>query len=166
LNGDGIFQPGPAFEDIDWNGVRNKYPEPWTTYTYWDSTGQKASRTVFADFNNNNVLDTIEPLIGITQSDSADSVYELQSKAIAGTGRFDIDWNSNGVPDPATAVTIKRTVQTVKGVAENEIVYGQSDAWRIQVKIWAEGQGRITSSPEQFILPIAKDDAPYWRCKE
>jgi len=78
------------------------------------------------------------------------------------TSTWDMDWNWNGVPDPNTAVSIMRTVQTTNGLADNELIYGQSDAWRIQVKVWAEAQGLVTSAPEQFVLPLAEGAEKYW----
>jgi hypothetical protein len=81
--------------------------------------------------------------------------------ANGGIPPYDIDWNGNGVADPKTAVIMTRTVLTRNGVADNEMTYGQSDAWKIRVKIWAECQGLVTSTPEEFILPKA-DGARNW----
>ena len=80
-------------------------------------------------------------------------------------GGYDIDWNQSGIFQPSTTVLITRTVQTVGGLANNEIIYGQSDALHVQVKAWAEAQGNVTSSPEQFILPIAEGDQKYFTYK-
>ncbi len=162
LNGDGIYQFGPGFDDINWNGVRDTFPEPIHTYTRSDGSLD----SVFADYNGNGKRDTIERAYGENGQEIPWSVYQAMAAAVPGTGRFDIDWNHNGVADPSTAVTISRTVLTKNGVADNEMIYGQSDAWRIQVKIWAECRGLVTSSPEQFILPIEKSDAQYWRYRD
>jgi hypothetical protein len=51
-------------------------------------------------------------------------------------------------------VSILRTGQTVSGKAVNTILYGQSDASRVEVMVWAECQGIKTQSPAQLILPI------------
>ncbi|MFP4014310.1 MAG: Ig-like domain-containing protein [Chitinispirillaceae bacterium] len=162
LNGDGILQTGPGFEDINWNGVRDSFPEPIKYFTRADGTED----SVFADYNGNGKRDLVEPLLNDSLKDMTWEEYQALAAAVPRTGKFDIDWNSNGVADPKTALTIPRTVTTKDGVADNEIIYGQSDALRIQVKIWAECRGLVTSSPEQFILPIEKEDAKYWRYKD
>jgi hypothetical protein len=70
---------------------------------------------------------------------------------------YDIDLDpQNGIADPHTAVSILRTMQTSGGKATNTVLYGQSDAWKIEIMIWAESQGIKTTSPAQLILPIIK----------
>ena len=95
-----------------------------------------------------------------TLSQCLDSLYKNEPFSLDAT--WHIDWNRNGVPDPSTTVLIARTVQTKDGIADNELIYGQSDAWRIQVKVWAEAQGLVTSSPEQFVLPLLEGADKYW----
>jgi hypothetical protein len=57
-----------------------------------------------------------------------------------------------------TAVIIERTVTTEGGIAKNEVIYGQSDAGRAEVEIWAEAQGVETPvKVETFVLPIPED---------
>jgi hypothetical protein len=166
VDGDGKFVPGPGFEDINWNGRRDTLPEPTYTWISYDSLGGlPVTRTIYADLNRNNKYDLIEPLLG--------GVTEAQYKITPGYdptfvhgntvgGFHDMEWNNNGVPDPSTAATISRTVQTVGGVAENTITYGQSDALRVRVMLTAEVQGSVTKSPENFILPILDEDYKYW----
>lgn len=174
LNGDGIFNVGPAFEDINWNGRRDMIPEPIHPDT-------SRNESMFADFNNNNLLDLWEPLTepdyysayikyiqGLaTAADSAyirnsDNVY-WSAAILANNGNgYDIDWDANGISDPSTAISTTRTIQTVNGVASNSLIYGQNDGWRIQATLSAESQGLVTISPETFILPISKEDKPYW----
>ncbi len=230
LNGNGKAEFGPGFIDINWNGVRDRNPEPVHRFiSYYDQNGEPVWDSVFADYNGNNVLDFIEPLTdsgyiqlynrvkhgapaldsrpSLAPAPSVDSVeayhswrqdsvawasayavwkldsiqwrsdlqsyqedksrmaeldawyYELSSQV---DGGFEIDWNQNGAADPVTTATISRTVQTQRGKAANEVVYGQSDALRIRVMISAESQGVVTKSPEEFILPISEEDYPYW----
>ncbi len=165
VDGDGKFNPGPGFEDINWNGRRDTLPEPGYYWISYDSLGSPVARFTYADLNRNGRYDTIEPLLG--------GVTEAQFKAAPGYdsifvhdgqkgGFHDMDWNNNGVPDPATAATITRTIQTVGGVAENIITYGQSDALRVRVMLTAEAQGCVALSPENFILPILDEDFKYW----
>lgn len=156
INGDGVWNPGPGFEDINGNGVRDSFPEPWkswSTSVYDSATGeyQVVTGMDFADFNGNNKLDVVEPLLNDTLTWAE---YTALSDAVPGGLGFDVDWNNNGVPDPNTAASIARTVQTSEGKAPNMITYGQSDANFIEVTIWAESQGVVTKSPERIILPI------------
>ncbi len=184
LNGDGKYIRGPKFIDVNGDGKRQFNPrlpveERYRCYNdYW----------VFADLNSNNRWDPIEPLMEpeylaayeSLQSDSAfiyypdirtaadsaafkvlayyDSLYVNGAGYHKKFGSYDIDADNNGVPDPNTAVAITRTVQTIGGKALNKITYGQSDALRIEVMMWAESQGVSTLTPEQIILPIVKDD--------
>ncbi len=163
IDGDGIFTPGPPYLDINKNGKRDYLPgdvvEPWkVANTIVDSLGNILHQdTIFADFNGNGVRDTYEPLIGWASS-MTDSAYTAQLNAYKaahhGMG-YDIDTDpKNGVADPQTTVSITRTVQTVGGKAANLVMYGQADAWKVEIMIWAESQGVKTLSPAQLILPI------------
>jgi hypothetical protein len=185
LNGDGIYDRGPAFIDINQNGKRDynfKTLSVEKTYTCGGNT------VYFSDLNHNNHWDPIEPLDNPTYlaayqrlqadlafysyptisnaSDSADfailraqdSAYESLPGFIRSKGCFDMDNDWNGIRDPNTAVAIKKVVQTQGGKALNEVLYGQTDASRIEVMIWAESQGVRTLTPEKFVLPIVKDE--------
>ncbi|MBD3241455.1 MAG: hypothetical protein GF331_12775 [Chitinivibrionales bacterium] len=167
-NGDGMYHPGPGFEDINANGRRDRWPEPYRFYDRWTTeeimdtvadtvTGYRnvlKPDTAYADYNHNGILDTIEPLLN-EHLDSTMTWQEYKTlEAAAPGGQFDRDHDGNGVADPATAVSITRTVQTVGGKATNEIIYAQSDAWKIEVKLSAESQGVVTKSPEVLILPV------------
>jgi hypothetical protein len=184
LDGDGKYIKGPKFIDVNGDGKRQfnpRLPVEERYNCYDDHWG-------FADLNNNNRWDPIEPLmephyLAAYESLLSDSAYiyypiirnAADSAAFAvlayydslyvnGVGYhkqfgcYDIDADNNGVPDPNTAVAITRTVQTTGGKALNEIIYGQSDALRIEVMMWAESQGVSTVTPDQIILPIVKDD--------
>ncbi|MBN1756684.1 MAG: Ig-like domain-containing protein [Chitinispirillaceae bacterium] len=177
INGDGIFNPGPAFEDINGDGIRQC--DFNTPVEFLNLCG---TELLFSDFNKNGKFDPVEPLLNSTYQEiytylRADSVFfigpqnaadsalldslkrmdqEYINQSIA-AGEFDIDETNNGVPDPHTAVSIIRTVQTVGGKATNSILYGQSDATHIEVMIWAESQGVVTETPAQLVLPIVVD---------
>jgi hypothetical protein len=173
VNGDGIFMPGPGFYDYNQNGRRDykfvyqdfidatlshkSYPyqpaEPFM-YEMNDTTGYAWKN--YKDYNGNGKWDLVEPLRDPNMTDAS---YELQAGYNTSAGKFqDIDWNQNGVADPNTSVGIKRTVQTVGGKALNDILYGQSDALKIEVMIWAEAQGKVTRTPEKTILPVVLGD--------
>jgi len=81
----------------------------------------------------------------------------LFQQAEVANGGFDIDWNGDGLPSPATAAIIERTVTTTGGKAVNTVTYGQSDALRIRARITAESNG-IVAQPHEFILPILAKD--------
>lgn len=179
LNGNGIYFTGPGFEDINHNGRRDwsedpedpVSPEPWRPYlrgqaqfdtTYTDSgdpvvsaSWQYVNDTAYADYNGNGNHDTIEALLNdslaalMTWAD-----YKAMEDTAQGGFGFDVDFDGNGVADPATAVSMERTVQTEGGKATNSILYGQSDALRIEVMITAECQGVTVISPEFLILPF------------
>jgi hypothetical protein len=91
----------------------------------------------------------------MTDSEYTDSLKRYMSHHHGMNFDFDA-YPYNGVADPRTTVAITRTVQTVGGKATNMVLYGQADATRIQVMIWAESQGVKTESPAQFILPIIR----------
>jgi hypothetical protein len=177
INGDGIYLPGPPFEDINGDGIRQyNFNAPVESYEYC------GDNNLFADLNRNGLYDPIEPLLddeyqelyNNLRADSAfrtgpqnaadslrfaellrmDSLYRVQEKAVPGGMGFDIDKDLNGIPDPHTAVSISRTVQTTDGKALNTILYAQSDATNIEVMIWAESQGVVTETPAQLILPV------------
>jgi adhesin/invasin len=164
IDGDGKFTLGPPYLDINGNGQRDYSPsqpghydppEPYQMCYGYDSLGKYVARRVFADYNGNGILDTVEPLF-INMTDSDYTAQLLAYKALHHNKGYDFDNNHNGIPDPQTTVSITRTVQTVGGKATNEIIYGQADATKIQVMIWAESQGIKTESPAQFVLPIIK----------
>lgn len=179
INGDGKFTAGPAFEDINQDGRRQ-----YNIYSPIETRRTCGNELWFADINANSAWDPIEPLANPEylaaytrlQNDSClwyntlydaqdstdfatitrlDSLYRAQGEA---QGGYDIDaWPYNGIADPQTAVSITRTVTTKGGKALNKILYGQSDANRIEVMIWAESQGVVTETPEKIILPIISD---------
>jgi adhesin/invasin len=161
IDGDGLLTVGPPYYDVNHNGKRDYLPgdiaEPWRQCGAWtDSAGHVHRDTVFADFNGNGVLDTYEPLIGwaATMADSTYTRLLREYKAAHHNMGYDIDIPQNGVADPKTAIIIARTVQTIGGKAINKVMYGQSDAWKCEVTVWAESQGVRTESPARFILPI------------
>jgi hypothetical protein len=119
---------------------------------------------IWADFNNNGKRDSVESFIddfrnpvpkppGFVYNTTSDIVYSPY---------WDLDVNRNGIPDPMTTVLITRTVLTKDGIADNELIYGQSDGGRIEVTVWAEAQGLDTKTPEKFVLPISEGSGKYW----
>lgn len=183
INGDGNYLRGPAFEDINRDGIR-QYDLRVPVEEIYRCYGSRK----FADLNSNGKWDPIEPLSHSSYqqayrtllADSAfhfypairnaidsaafdtlayyDALYESGPGFIRELRCYDPDINNNGVPDPSTAVAITKTIETKDGKALNKIIYGQSDALRIEVMIWAESQGVVTKTPEQIFLPIVSDE--------
>jgi hypothetical protein len=185
INGDGKFILGPRFIDINGDGIRQYDPlHPVEELSPCTST----DGTWYADLNKNDRWEPIEPLDDPTYLDAyyrliasgafrryplitsaqdsidfatifaLDSIYESHPGFINKYMPFDVDANRNGIADPITAVSIKRTVTTKDGKALNEIIYGQSDANRIEVTLWAESQGIVTTAPDILVLPIVSDE--------
>jgi len=184
INGDGKFVLGPRFIDINGDGIRQYDPlhpvEELSPCTSSDGPW-------YADLNKNDRWEPIEPLDNPTYLDAyyrlvasgafrrypqitstqdsidfaviftLDSLYESHPDFINKYMPFDVDANQNGIADPITAVSIKRTVTTKDGKALNEIIYGQSDAGRIEVTLWAESQGVVTQAPDILILKVVSD---------
>lgn len=182
LNGDGIYDRGPAFEDINKNGKRDfnwstlSVEQRNTCGTihqfgdlnsngHWDPI-EPLSNVIYQNAYDRLVADSAfyyyQDLDSIRPRDSADfkTLWALDSAYKAGTGYipqfgcYDTDYDWNGISDPNTAVSIIKKVQTIGGKALNEVLYGQTDADRIEVMIWAESQGVRTLTPEKLILPI------------
>ncbi len=183
INGDGIYNRGPAFFDINLNGKRDF---DWNRLSV-EKAASCGDGLSFPDFNEDGNWDPIEPLAdpeylaayyrlqgdsafyylpNVRAKDSADYALlrakDAAYEALPGFNPvyrcFDIDAEWNGISDPNTAVSIKKSVQTADGKALNEILYGQSDATRIEVMIWAESQGVRTLTPAKIKLPIIKDE--------
>jgi len=75
-----------------------------------------------------------------------------------GTPTYDLNLGRGGVLDPSasTTVILARTAKTKNGIAENEIIYGQSDAGKVRLMLWAECKGLVTSNAESIRLPRAE----------
>jgi len=166
LNPNRKYRPYPRFYDINRNGRPDRGPdvEPCDPMSP-DPTADDCGGGLYADFNGNQKRDLIEPFYdtpeyNVLSGAEIDEMYNVDPFMTA-YPPWDLDINNNGVPDPQTALLITRTVLTKNGIADNTLTYGQSDAGKIKVKIWAEAQGLVTSSAEQFILPIA-ENAKHW----
>jgi adhesin/invasin len=154
---DGLgYHPSQAFEDLNKNGRRDMVPVEDTCT--WCGPG------IFNDVNGNGIRDPYEMLKDTMPNQAtAEANWRAGIGFNANIGTYlDYDQCKNGVPEPQTAATIKRTVQTVAGIANNEITYGQSDAWHVQVEISAESKGLVTQSTEKFMLDILMEDVMYF----
>lgn len=180
------YDPGPAYEDINHDGIRefNRHGTPVEEVHICSNGSVK-----FADINGDGVWDPIEPLTDpvyqsnytvlkndsayvklyykqpISSSDSAllrvldamDSAYANGAHFIKALGSYDFWWQYQPYPQPDPAVSIARTVQTQNGKAANVIIYGQSNANKVQVTVWAECQGVSPQYPVVQLLPIISD---------
>ena len=193
------YNPFPQFNDINWNGVPQRwspqldhphgYPssycladvrncnnpvepcDPSALAISTDGT-RILCNGVFADYNGNAVWDTAKTIYGSYTESELNAMYEAGNAVLTygySQGNYtnwDIDWIGNGIAEPQSTVLITRTALTKDGIADNELVYGQSAAWRYRVMVTAECQGFVTMSPEQFILPIEEGAVKYWRYRE
>lgn len=150
------YNPFPKFNDVN----RNGFPE--TSVDVCNEDADKIERKSETLYINGAPAGAEYYDLYRIDGDNRLVVNETNPLVVNGVPPYDIDWNKNGVADPSTTVILTRTVQTKNGIADNELLYGQSDAWRVRVKIYAECQGLVTSSPEEFILPKA-DGARNWK---
>jgi hypothetical protein len=186
LNGDGIYDPGPAYEDINHDGTRQfdwRVPvEPLYICSdgkqrfadlngngVWDPIeplNDPAYLNAYYTLQIDSVYYKLRQNKPFPASDSAllktlaamDSQYTLGAHFVPQLGSYDFSWDAQPYSQPSPAVSIVRTIQTVNGKAVNEIIYGQSNANKVDVMIWAESQGVLTEFPAEQILPaiIAK----------
>jgi hypothetical protein len=182
LNGDGIYDPGPAYEDINHNGTRQfdwRVPvEPLYTCAdsiqrfadingngVWDPIEPLIDPVYLNAYHTLQVDGVYFKLLKnqpFPASDSAllktlatmDSQYAAGAHFIPQLNSYDFSWNAQAWSQPSPAVSITRTIQTTGGKAVNEIIYGQSNANKVEVMIWAESQGVITDFPAEQVLPV------------
>jgi len=182
LNGDCIYDPGPPYEDINHDGKRqfdiNIPVEP----LYQCSNGLYKYADLNGDGEWDPIEPLLDPLYMSTYNalrhdsayyklyfkrplppqDSAllkilasmDSAYTANPHFIKALGSYDFSWNAQPLGQPDPAISIVRTVQTQSGKAPNVIVYGQTNATRVQITVWAECQGVLQDHPVTQILPI------------
>ena len=184
------YKPFPPFEDINWSGVPERWSPDLDHPHNLDSRGSHRYNNpikpcdpegleivnrritcngLFANYNSRSgVWDTIKKFDNHESFTNAqlDALYNEGHRIIDNEYRpndynWDIDWIGNGIAEPQGNVLITRTAFTKDGIAENELIYGQSAAWRYQVKLSVECHGLIASTPE-FILPIEEGAADYW----
>jgi hypothetical protein len=83
-----------------------------------------------------------------------DTLYTKGQNFVPALGSYDFSWAYQPWSQPSAAVTITRTVQTAGGKATNMIIYGQTNANKVEIMAWAECQGVICQYPLQMVLPI------------
>ncbi|MDR0306560.1 MAG: Ig-like domain-containing protein [Chitinispirillales bacterium] len=120
-----------------------------------------AVAAIVSDINGNPVAD------GIDVTFSAQIISRVcTEKHYKNADEWEWRINSYGYDIPEsqkTALIISRIAQTAegKGIANNELIYGQSAGWNYKVSILAEAQG-IRSSPMEFLLRITDNAVEYW----
>ncbi|MDR0303681.1 MAG: Ig-like domain-containing protein [Chitinispirillales bacterium] len=113
----------------------------------------------FLDYNKNGVLDLYEPW-----QDPYANNRPARKKGSSPLD-IDVDWKGNGTPEPSptTAFVIEKTVLTKGGLVNNRFTYGQDDALRLCVEIWAEVKGVRSANSVVFNpLPIVEGDFSYF----
>jgi hypothetical protein len=86
-----------------------------------------------------------------------DAAYTTNPHFIPALHSYDFSWKYQPYTQPDPALSITRTIQTQNGKAANVIIYGQSDAKKVEVMVWAECQGVVPEFPVQQILPTIVD---------
>ena len=182
INGDGSYNPGPLYKDINIDGRREfdwRQPvEPvflcsngkliyadFNNNGLWDPIEPlsdpeyvNAYRILQLDSaynkltNNNPVSSSDSALLQILAI--KDSIYTNNPGYCKQLGCYDFSWNAQSYAQPDPGVSIERTIQTVSGKAVNEVLYGQSNATRVEIMIWAESQGVKNEYAAQLVLPI------------
>jgi hypothetical protein len=155
-------------EDKDGNGIVNLAPESFTDLDddgVWDSTNAEpliqspptdtSGVQLWVDFNKDGVRDLFEPFTdsngdGKCQCtgtlDPSGNVYEAQYYGSEPTHPFPGE----------VSVGINKQVPTLNGKSTTAVIYVQSDARKVKVRITAEANG-IRSSVDA-ILPVVKSD--------
>jgi adhesin/invasin len=181
LNGDGIYNPGPAYEDINHNGIRDIIfgsAEPPHVCSngdtvlpdlnqngFWDPIEPLLDAdylTAYDSLRSHGAFMKIYRKQPLSTADSGywshlcirDSAYMSGPGFIPALHSYDFSWTAQPYPQPSPAVSITRTVQTSGGKAINTIVYGQTNANKVEVMVWAECQGVVCEFPLQQVLPV------------
>lgn len=186
LNGDGIYDPGPPYEDINHDGIRQfdrnipveqvnlcsngryKYAD-LNSDGMWDPIEPLKDpiyKLTYDTLRSHSAYDTLYINHPISAADSVrlkilavmDSAYTANPHFITKLRSYDFSWDKQPYPQPNPAISITRTVQTQNGKAPNVIVYGQSNAKKVEVMVWAECQGVVPEFPVQQTLPVISSD--------
>ena len=185
LNGDGIYDPGPDYIDINHDGRRqfdrnipveqiyicsngaykfvdlNKDGvwdpiEPLTDPVYLSTYDTLRSDSAYIKWYFKQPLPAADSA-RLKILDNIDLAYKTNPHFITALGSYDFSWKYQPYPQPDPALSIARTIQTQNGKAANVIIYGQSDAKKVEVMVWAECQGVVPEFPVQQILPTILD---------
>jgi adhesin/invasin len=187
LNGDCIYDPGPQYIDINHDGIREfDWTNPVEpvyrcsdgTYKFadfnqdgkWDPIEPLANIVYLSTYDTLRSDSAYWKLYFKSPLPAADSVrlqvlaamdaqYKAGANFIPKLGSYDFSWDGQPYSQPSPAVSITRTIQTVSGKAVNEIIYGQSNANRVEIMIWAESQGVVTEFPAEQVLPVVGGSA-------
>ncbi len=154
-DGNGYINEGEWFDDIDGDGQWSTYPEPFRTITITDSAGNPGPGIlVFADYNKNGRLDTVETFADANGNGICDCAGTLDSNGILFEKRmFSNSQIRRPFPSEA-AIGIKKEISTENGKSVNHITYVQSHGLVVSVRVSAEVNG--IRSTDDFLLPVVK----------
>jgi hypothetical protein len=155
-------------EDMDGNGVVNLAPEDFTDWNgngVWDSanaeplipglqpdsTGQRP----FVDFNRNGIRDLEEDYTDLNGNGTCDCTGKRDANGYLWERMWNTTVPNRPFPGDA-AVGIQKQVSTLGGKAVTQVIYVQTLANRIEVRITAEADG-IRASVDA-ILPVVKSE--------
>jgi hypothetical protein len=157
IDGNGFINfPPDDFEDIDGNGLRGgsaNFPvEP--TVVFMTDAGSR--ETTFVDFNHNNRQDTVEPIL---RDVNRDTVCQCAGTYDGAGNLYESTYfgSASNHPFPGeVSVGINKEIGTAGGKATTKIIYVQSMANKVKMRVTAEANGFRSSY--DVILPVVKDD--------
>jgi hypothetical protein len=155
-------------EDKDGNGIVNYAPESFTDLDQdgvWDATNAEplvqapptdtSGRVIWVDFNKDGIRNLFEPFDDV----NGDGICQCTGMRDASGALYERSYYGSEATHPfpgEVSAGITKTVATVNGKATTAVIYVQSDANKVKVRITAESNG-IRSSVDD-ILPIVKSD--------
>ncbi len=154
IDGNGIINfPPESYTDINMNGRWDGYDaEPWVPNRWFDST---AREKLYVDFNKNGIRDSVEPFFDANRDGKCQCTGQLDTRGDLYEETY--FGSSSGHPFPGeVSIGVTRQVTTVLGKAVTQIVYVQSMARRVSVRLTAEANG-IRSYVDVYLPIIAGD---------
>lgn len=144
--------PPETFNDLNGNGVWDSVnAEPFINAPPTDTSG----RAIWVDFNKDGIRDVFEPF----EDSNGDLRCQCAGTLDAAGNLYETQYYGNETTHPfpgEVSVGITKQVQTLGGKATTAVIYVQSDAQKVRVRITAEANG-IRSAVDD-ILPIVKSD--------
>lgn len=152
-DGNGFINfPPESFIDLDGDGVWDAYDaEPLIQSPPTDTSG----RQLWVDFNKNGRRDTVEPFFDF----NGDGICQCTGQRDANGALYEDTYFGSTATHPfpgEVSVGITKQIPTGAGKALNQIVYVQSLARKVEVRITAESNG--IRSFVDVVLPIVKSE--------
>lgn len=155
-------------EDKDGNGIVNLAPESFTDLDQdgvWDSVNAEpliqapptdtSGVPLWVDFNKDGIRDAYEPFDDV----NGDGKCQCTGRRDASGALYERAYYGSETTHPfpgEVSVGINKTVPSLNGKSTTAVIYVQSDARKVRVRITAESNG--IRSAVDAILPIVKSD--------